>query len=104
MRSKKKVNPGRRRIMRLVVAFAVVSIALAAASYWFVNIYSVYLVQEFGAEIYVGSIVGMNVDNDMLHFGIVAPGGDGARKMIVYKAWNWGQMITSPNPSAHASL
>ena len=84
MRASKSRGSNRRLVVRLVVACAVLSAASSAAVYWLVNINSVYLVQEFRADTYVDNIVGLNADNDAIHFGIVAPGGEGQRKLIVY--------------------
>ena len=83
MRSRKSHKAGRKPAIRLAAACAAVSIALTVAIYWAVNVYSVYLVQEFGADIYVNNIVGLNVDVDAIHFGIVAPGSEGLRKMTI---------------------
>ena len=84
MRAGKSRGSDRKLVIRLAVAFAVVSAALSAAFYWLVNVNSVYLVQEFRADTYVDNIVGLNADNDAIHFGVVAPGGEGQRKLIVY--------------------
>lgn len=65
------------------VIFSAALAALILSAYWFIDTATVYDVKELEMNVYVGRIVGMNVDTDKIYFGTIAPGGGSFRSMTV---------------------
>lgn len=75
----------------------VIAMLLTAAStvtvYFLTVIDTIYKVEEIDMDSYIGEEVGMNIDNDSVHFGIIPPTGSGFREIIV-KAGEYKTLIT----------
>jgi hypothetical protein len=85
MKTKKKPRRGRSRsFLLLVLSMAAICTSAAAfAAYYVLFQTPIYKVIEFPMEVYVDSTVGVNVDTDAVHFGIVPPGSSSGRRMTV---------------------
>jgi hypothetical protein len=84
MKAKKRSDA--RRPFLLLMAIAVLAMATSGAAfgaYYMLFQTQIYDVIEFPMDVYVDNVVGVNVDTDMVHFGIVPPGNSAGRKMTV---------------------
>jgi hypothetical protein len=87
MRAKKgkvcghRMHPG--LLTLLLTAIAIGTSAASFAAFYFLFQAPVYDVIEYPMEVYVDNIVGVNVQTDVVHFGIVPPGGSSGRDMTV---------------------
>jgi hypothetical protein len=87
MRAKKGRGHGRRMhpglLTLLLIAIAIGTSAASFAAFHLLFQVPVYDVIEYPMEVYVDNIVGVNVETDVVHFGIVPPGGSAGREMTV---------------------
>ncbi len=67
----------------VVLLTSILTITFTCVGYWLYSTVSIYDMKELGADIYVGSVSGLNADTDAVHFGVVPPGGKSHRKMTV---------------------
>jgi hypothetical protein len=67
----------------LVLACAICTSAAAFGAYYMLFQAPVYDVIEYPMEVYVDNIAGINLETNIVNFGIVPPGGSSGREMTV---------------------
>ena len=72
-----------RRTLLTVILLALSVGILIAAGFWYIDTLSIYKIIEMNMDMYIGKIVGFNVDTDAVHFGIVPAGGTSIRKIVL---------------------
>jgi hypothetical protein len=67
-----------------LVFSAVAGVLIALFFYWYMNVLPVYDTVEMGMEVYVDTgVSGFSLDTDAIRFGILPPGGNAVRDMVV---------------------
>jgi hypothetical protein len=82
-KGKPGIEKGRGFTIAVLAMAAACTSAAAFTAYMLLFQLPVYDVIEFPMEVYVDRIVGINAETDVVHFGIVPPGGSSGRKMTV---------------------
>jgi len=71
------------RFFVIILAAASGAVLASAGVYWLLLSYGIYQTDELVMDLYIGDKLGLNVDNDALHLGIVPPGLSGSRNIKV---------------------